>query len=160
MNIKSLIVGAALVALAGPAFAITNIGSISAPSTTSVSNDSAFTFTSTNATWIKITATDSNTADRLGTASYTLYDTTTSSTIGTGYFTFVPILSQWIGLMPRTGITAGDSFEFIYSGPAGAGRNVGYSVTTGVPELSTWGMMLAGFGALAFAGYRRRPHMA
>jgi hypothetical protein len=27
---------------------------------------------------------------------------------------------------------------------------------TGVPEVSTWAMMLAGFGSLAFAGYRRR----
>jgi hypothetical protein len=29
------------------------------------------------------------------------------------------------------------------------------SVSPGVPELSTWAMMLLGFGALGFAGYRR-----
>jgi hypothetical protein len=26
---------------------------------------------------------------------------------------------------------------------------------TAVPEISTWAMLLAGFGALGFAGYRR-----
>jgi hypothetical protein len=30
-----------------------------------------------------------------------------------------------------------------------------FAVTAGVPELSTWGMMLAGFAGLGFAGYRR-----
>ena len=35
-----------------------------------------------------------------------------------------------------------------------AGFSAGFS--TVVPETSTWAMMLAGFGALAFAGYRRR----
>jgi hypothetical protein len=30
-----------------------------------------------------------------------------------------------------------------------------FAVTTGVPELSTWGMMLAGFAGLGLAGYRR-----
>jgi hypothetical protein len=37
-----------------------------------------------------------------------------------------------------------------------AGYTAGFSYTTGaVPELSTWAMMLAGFGALGVAGYRR-----
>jgi hypothetical protein len=36
-----------------------------------------------------------------------------------------------------------------------AGYTAGFSYTSAVPELSTWAMMLAGFGALGFAGYRR-----
>lgn len=40
----------------------------------------------------------------------------------------------------------------------GGTTNPGITATyTAVPELSTWGMMIAGFGALAMAGYRRRP---
>jgi hypothetical protein len=42
-----------------------------------------------------------------------------------------------------------------------SGSDAGFTAAfSAVPELSTWGMMLAGFGALAFAGYRRRPVVA
>jgi hypothetical protein len=49
-------------------------------------------------------------------------------------------------------------------GQALSGNNIGqfsrtydFSINvSAVPELSTWAMMLAGFGALAFAGYRRK----
>jgi hypothetical protein len=159
MNIKSLLAGVALAVLSTSAFAATSLGQLPAPSTTSASNDdgTGFTFTTdANAQWVKITATDSNVSDSLATAFYTLVDTTTSTTIGTGTFTFVGALSQWVGLLPQTNINSADSFAFTFTGPAGTEANIGYSVTIGVPELSTWGMMLAGFGALAFAGYRRR----
>jgi hypothetical protein len=33
-------------------------------------------------------------------------------------------------------------------------------VAVSTPEVSTWAMMLAGFGALAFAGYRRKASVA
>jgi hypothetical protein len=36
-----------------------------------------------------------------------------------------------------------------------AGYTAGFSYSSAVPELSTWAMMLAGFSALGFAGYRR-----
>ena len=47
----------------------------------------------------------------------------------------------------------------------GPGKSVGYSISdsatttvvSGVPEASTWTMMLGGFAAIGFAGYRRRP---
>jgi hypothetical protein len=38
-----------------------------------------------------------------------------------------------------------------------AGFDVAYDVTSDVPELSTWAMMLAGFAFLGYAGYRGRP---
>jgi hypothetical protein len=155
MTIKSLLAGAALVAFSTSAFASTDLGTLFAPFTASASNDSSFTFTMLNAHWVKITATDSNASDSLEAAFYTLVDTTTSTTIGTGTFTFVSALSQWFGLLPITLIIPGDQFEFTYTGPAGAANNIGYSVAA-APELSTWVMMLAGFGGLAFAGYRRR----
>jgi hypothetical protein len=41
------------------------------------------------------------------------------------------------------------------SGATNAGFTAQFSSETAVPELSTWAMMLAGFGALGFAGYRR-----
>jgi hypothetical protein len=43
------------------------------------------------------------------------------------------------------------------SGPGGPGSFYGVTgaITTAVPELSTWAMMLAGFGSLASLGYRR-----
>jgi hypothetical protein len=31
---------------------------------------------------------------------------------------------------------------------------------TGVPEVSTWAMMLAGFAGLGFVGYRRKNDVA
>jgi hypothetical protein len=33
-------------------------------------------------------------------------------------------------------------------------------VSTSVPEVSTWGMMLLGFAGLGFAGYRRTKNVA
>jgi hypothetical protein len=35
-----------------------------------------------------------------------------------------------------------------------------YAGTVGVPEMSTWAMMLIGFAGLGFAGYRRRGALA
>jgi hypothetical protein len=43
---------------------------------------------------------------------------------------------------------------FAYKDPAGSGGSHP-PFTPGVPEPSSWAMMLAGFGGLAFAGYRR-----
>jgi hypothetical protein len=41
------------------------------------------------------------------------------------------------------------------SGCASCGAEVANVSLTGVPEVSTWAMMIAGFGALGFVGYRR-----
>ena len=56
-----------------------------------------------------------------------------------------------------------ESAQLSLSATALPGGGINYSVTnvapapsTAVPEASTWAMMLAGFGALGFAGYRRK----
>ena len=51
------------------------------------------------------------------------------------------------GATPVLNVAPGDSFA------TGLG---GTLTVTAVPEVSTWAMMLAGFAALGFAGYRRR----
>jgi hypothetical protein len=35
------------------------------------------------------------------------------------------------------------------------GQGIGLSTVTGVPEVSTWAMLLAGFAGMGFVGYRR-----
>ena len=54
-----------------------------------------------------------------------------------------------------TGVSGQLSFTDL--GPSNQQGNLldNVSVTTGVPEPSTWAMMLAGFLGLGFAGYRR-----
>jgi hypothetical protein len=53
------------------------------------------------------------------------------------------------------------SEEFVLSPPAAAGAFKGGTIlTTGIPEPSTWAMMLIGLGALGFAGYRKREALA
>ena len=42
----------------------------------------------------------------------------------------------------------------------GTGANQNFTLEIGVPEPSTWAMMLLGFAGLGFAGYRRRTRLA
>lgn len=67
----------------------------------------------------------------------------------------------FLGTITGGGIT--ESAQLSLSATTVAGGGINYSITnaapaavTGVPEASTWAMMLAGFGALGFAGYRRK----
>jgi hypothetical protein len=49
------------------------------------------------------------------------------------------------------------TYKFNIYPPGTDTSQVGYSLSiTGVPEISTWAMMLAGFGLLGFAGSRRK----
>jgi hypothetical protein len=54
----------------------------------------------------------------------------------------------------------GGTYQLVLAGAQTLGHDhaafAGTVSITPVPELSTWAMMLAGFGALGFAGYRRR----
>ena len=48
-----------------------------------------------------------------------------------------------------------------YSGLTSPGTLTATTVSvSGVPEVSTWAMMLAGFAALGFTGYRRNKNAA
>jgi hypothetical protein len=69
-------------------------------------------------------------------------------------------------LAPNAGLTS-QSFTFattggnlVFTSLAGGNANVGnildnVQVASGVPELSTWAMMLIGFGGIGFLAYRR-----
>lgn len=54
-------------------------------------------------------------------------------------------------------LTGSNPIKIFYADRAQTGAYLGLGVTggvTGVPELSTWGMLLIGFAGLGFAGYR------
>jgi hypothetical protein len=53
----------------------------------------------------------------------------------------------WSGVGTTVNLAPGDSYATIHGGTL---------TVSSVPEISTWAMMLAGFAALGFVGYRRR----
>jgi hypothetical protein len=66
------------------------------------------------------------------------------------------------GVLNGNGVT-NEAVDLILSAnqAGGPGSSIGETitnttVTVAVPELSTWGMMLSGFAAIGFAGYRRK----
>ena len=60
--------------------------------------------------------------------------------------------TAWLTIMTNaTRFKAGDISVI----DAGAATVAGFAPASGVPELSTWAMMLLGFAGLGFAGYRR-----
>ena len=64
-------------------------------------------------------------------------------------------LDQWVHLTASIPTNLGDEI-FLYSTNAAAAEfYVDNAFASGVPESSTWAMMLAGFAALGFAGWRR-----
>jgi hypothetical protein len=86
---------------------------------------------------------------------------TTVVSFGNQFFSFTPTNTQPYTLQTVhfTGVSGVLSFADL--GPSNQQGNLldNITVTTGVPEPSTWVMMLLGFAALAFAGFRksRRP---
>jgi hypothetical protein len=73
-----------------------------------------------------------------------------------GAGTFIPVTAEVL-------LNAGDTFSFQIMNGSGAQSgndfaldNISFSsVTSGVPELSTWAMMLLGFAGIGFTGYRQ-----
>lgn len=69
-------------------------------------------------------------------------------------------------LGPGTYLLRHRSFSDAYSengGPDGLANlsdSLGFTLTSGVPEPSTWAMMTLGFAGLGFMAYRRRNHLA
>jgi hypothetical protein len=63
------------------------------------------------------------------------------------------------GVLNGNGVT-NEAVDLILSAnqAGGAGSSIGETITNttvAVPEISTWAMMLSGFAAIGFAGYRR-----
>jgi PEP-CTERM motif len=56
--------------------------------------------------------------------------------------------------------TAAGDFQFFTPGAGAGGSATVTPVTPGVPEPSTWAMMLLGFGGLAFFAARKRRRVA
>jgi hypothetical protein len=156
MNIKSLIAGVALVGLAGPAFAVTTLNAPYGPSSLSYANGLISSeFLSGNGGILSISAT--NAANPGSGAKFELINDTTSAVLFDNSFQYV--FGTYASGGSGVALVAGDEYTFKVTGSsAGADRGFAYSATisSGVPEMSTWVMMVGGFGALAFAGYRRR----
>jgi hypothetical protein len=87
---------------------------------------------------------------------------TTTVTIGAQSFTFTP--SNTTGYTPETlfftNVTG--QLSFTDSGPSTQQGNLldNVVVTTGVPEPSTWAMMILGFLGIGFAAYRQRSRVS
>jgi hypothetical protein len=67
------------------------------------------------------------------------------------------LLTNLPGLTPADISFTGDSIEYNASGLSfeNSPYFITLTVTTAVPELSTWAMLLLGFAGLGFAGYRK-----
>ncbi len=84
------------------------------------------------------------------------------SAAGNGYMVFTSIVGG--GALADTGVTdfgfngateaANETFTYVAGGGDPSTTNF-YNGVSGVPETSTWAMMLAGFAGLGFVGYRR-----
>lgn len=87
---------------------------------------------------------------------------TTTVSIGNQSFSFVPLNAQPYTLQTLYFTGASGFLTFADLGPSNQQGNLidNVSVTTGVPEPSTWLLMLLGFTGLAFARYRRNLRIA
>jgi hypothetical protein len=87
---------------------------------------------------------------------------TTTVTIGTQSFTFTP--SNSTGYTPETLFFTNVSgpLSFTDSGPSNQQGNLldNVVVTTGVPEPSTWAMMILGFLGIGFVAYRQKSRVS
>jgi hypothetical protein len=167
MNIKSLLAGAALTALSTSAFAGTvTVGDLTVPQPGQASS-------SGSAPSVKGSFTEYFVVNVIGAFnSLTAAVTASSSFAGTWdlYFGAVPTGtligsstvfthngSTFGAVQDTTGGVGGEYYaEVVGTSSNPVALAVSFTGVSAIPELSTWGMMLAGFGALAFAGYRRR----
>jgi hypothetical protein len=156
----STVAVAALAMFSVPAFANTvNLGLLSDGYSTGGSLGSVFApkvieFTIATAELLTLSATVSNTSAHMGDSRLVL----TGPTDESAAFVHTTAWNASLADYPGVRIAAGD-YSFTINPPAvsGSGATGAYSLTvTGVPEISTWLMMLAGFGALGFVGYRRQ----
>ena len=69
----------------------------------------------------------------------------------------LPLTTGGLSVAPATFITAGGTLVFSGDRPITA---LSFEATGGVPEASTWAMMLAGFAGLGFLAYRKRASLA
>lgn len=83
---------------------------------------------------------------------------TTVVTLGDFTQSFTLSSNDPLALRTVSFTTSGGNLIFSETGPSDQQGNIldDVKLTTGVPELSTWGMMLIGFAGLSFVGSRRR----
>jgi hypothetical protein len=169
MNIKSLLAGAALAALSTSAFAgTTNLGALAIPATGSASVsgsssetagpvDEIYTVDVTGVKFSQLTA--SLTISNLNfSGTWYLYEGTPTGALLGSVATFQGGGSTFASVSTGVGVAGPYYAELIgtATGPVAPGVSFTAVAASAVPEASTWVMMLAGFGALGFAGYRRR----
>jgi hypothetical protein len=160
LKLVSTLALAALALLSVPAFAATvNLGALGdeasrAGSLGSVYAPDVIQFTISKAELLTLSATVSNTSANLGGSSLVLSGPTSDSSLFHKTSSWDASFAGYPGILIEAG-----SYSFTISPAAisGAHANGAYSLTlTGVPEVSTWAMMLSGMAAIGFAGYRRK----
>ncbi len=93
--------------------------------------------------------------------SYSLYSGTPST--GTFIASAVPVLNgnNWTASITQGLLASNSPYYYELIGSVSSGSvSVGVSLSSTVPEASTWAMMGIGFAGLAFAGYRTRRSSA
>jgi hypothetical protein len=161
-QLLSTVAAAAFAMLSAPAFAATtDIGTLTLPYNRSLdagtlADVTTFAFNvsvASTVTWSATSTTSDDFTTHLGSATLellsgaTVVDSSAFFKIGSSYFA---------SLGPDS-ITAGAYTIAVIGASGTAAISETANVTAAsVPETSAWTMMLAGFGALGFAGYRRR----
>ncbi len=172
MHMKSLMIGAlatALGAAGANAEAITvgsgwqfdqaskiNTASENSPWTFTVPTGDTYTFSLTDALIVGDVYTVTIDGFVTVTSTFTLYPTTFDNDTGPGAATFAPAwLSDSYSHLQLT-FTSG-AYSLVVKDIKDAGLPAGFGVRVdGIPEASTWAMLLAGFAGLGYAGYRGR----
>jgi hypothetical protein len=172
---KSLVttLGAAAIAsislLSGSAFATTfDIGVLNPPSGAeayssgslgSADNRNFVNFTLAVQDFISLAAIDTAAGANLAGEALVLIKTAGAGA-GTSYADGFVKAGVWVASLGAAGsglLLGPGTYQFNID-PVGTDHSqVGYSLSvTGVPEAATWAMMLSGFAAIGFAGYRRK----
>jgi hypothetical protein len=166
LPLVSTAAAAALVLLAAPTFAATtDLGTLILPYNQSLdagklADVTTFSFhvaQTSQVNWSATSTTSLETTSYLGSATLELLsgETVVYSSA------FFKIGSSYFASLGPELIAAGDYIIAVIDASGTAAISETASVTAAaVPEISAWTMMVAGFGALGFAGYRRRAAVA
>lgn len=142
----------------------TNAASSTANASSYNYGSGSYEFTVTAPTTVTLTATDTQTCATCGYEVVTLDGKTFDIAANT-----TETFTVWLGntgtytldVYDSAATTSGPDYAYIngsgtHSSAGSFDSTLSFSMVSGVPEVSSWAMMLAGFGALGFVGFRRR----
>ncbi len=139
------------------------VGAVGTDDTTGVASGDAVSITPKYDITLAVGALSQDLTKAWTTSQGAFVETLTSITYVGGFGNFLNV--SFSGTVTGPGFSdVAASMSLSASQNGGHGHSIAYSVSdsatatvaTGVPEASTWTMMLAGFAALGFAGYRRK----